>query len=939
MIGSTLAQFRITAKLGEGGMGEVWRAEDTRLGREVAIKVLPERFLADPERLARFEREARVLASLSHPNVAGLFEVGEARVGAVATRAGTEAGPYDDRGSSSSRRGGAPSPPAGGEAMSALPATPPGGAGRGEGSPEATIHYLVMELVEGETLAERIGRGALLPGEVLPIALQIAAALEAAHERGIVHRDLKPANVKVEPGGKVKVLDFGLAKALEPEPGSSAAASLAHSPTLTYQATQAGVLMGTAAYMSPEQARGQAADRRADIWAFGVVLYEMLTGRMAFPGDTVSDTLASVLKTDTDWALLPPTVHPEVRRLLQRCLEKDADRRLHDVADARVVLADAVAGRLPQALVAEGAARPAAQRRWGAPVAAALAGAALAAGASWLARPAPSPPPLRKTEIAYAGAAGLRASRVGPAISPDGRWVAYGDEGLLWLRDFESAAAREVPGGAGAARPFWSPDSRWLGFAVGDRLWKAPVGGGSPTAIAKLPEGLDVAGGLAWLSDGRIVFTTGNSGLLSVSDQGGDPKPLLEAAEGELDFHFAAPLPGARGVVFVVHRDGGMDTLSLYAMGERRQLLQLPGDTLDAPAYSPTGHLLYERQTTNPGIWALPFSLADLEVTGEPFLVVPNAGVPDVSQEGTLVYVAGSEARLTRLAWVDRQGQRLGEIGSPQDQVVQPVLSPDGKRLALLVSDGGRRDLWIHDTERGTRTRLTFDEALETWPEWSPDGRQVIYSVGQGGQELSLHVKAADGTGTARALGHGVGGSFTRDGTGIVYAALDPETSWDLWLRSPMDGEATRLVQEEAAQFWPRVAPGGDYLAYASSESGRDEVYLTRFPDGTGKWQVSVAGGDWPQWSGDGSRLYYIQPGSRAVMEVEVTVEPALSLGQPRELFAAPASGIRRPFGWPDGFAVTPDGERFVVVEPAEQVQSIPGISVVQSWFAEFRRR
>ncbi|HVS01733.1 MAG TPA: protein kinase, partial [Thermoanaerobaculia bacterium] len=599
MIGTRLAHFEITAKLGEGGMGEVWRAQDTRLGRQVAIKVLPERFVADPDRLARFEREARVLASLSHRNVAGIHEVGE----------------------------------------------------------EAGRHYLVMELVEGETLAERIARGRLPPEEALPIALAIAEALEAAHARGIVHRDLKPANVKIEPGGRVKVLDFGLAKALEPAPGTPGATGLAHSPTLTYQATQAGVLMGTAAYMSPEQARGQESDRRVDIWALGVVLFEMLTGRMAFPGDTISDTLASVLKTETDWKQLPPEVHPEIRRLLERCLEKDPDRRLHDIADARIVLADAVAGRLEEPVVlAAGAEASASRSWWVVAAAAAVAGAAAAALAMWLARPPDPSPPLRKLELPVAGAGELAASRVGPAISPDGRWVAYGSQGRLWLRDLEGVESLEVPGGEGAERPFWSPDSRWLAFGVGDRLVKFPIGGAGSVVVAKLPSSMSTVGGGGWMPAGRIVFATGDKGLFEVSEKGGDPRPLLEPGEGEQDFHNVAPLPDGRGVIFVVHRGEGIDTLELFAEGKRKQLLRLPGETLYTPVYSPSGHVLYERATTVPGVWALPFSLDDLEVTGEPFLVAANASVPAAARDGTLVYVRGSSAALSRLAWVDRSG-------------------------------------------------------------------------------------------------------------------------------------------------------------------------------------------------------------------------------------------------------------------------------------------
>jgi Tol biopolymer transport system component len=458
-----------------------------------------------------------------------------------------------------------------------------------------------------------------------------------------------------------------------------------------------------------------------------------------------------------------------------------------------------------------------------------------------------------------------------------------------------------VPGGEGAVAPLLVARQPLARLRDGERMWKAPVEGDSPIAIAKLPEALDTAAGFAWLADGSIVFTTGDTGLLMVSDQGGDPESVLEAGEKERDFHDAAPLPSGRGVVFAVHRDEGVDTLELYAGGERKQLLHQPGERFDRPAYSATGHLLYERETTNPGIWALPFSLERLEVTGKPFLVVPNAGLPSVSLEGTLVYVAGREAQQSRLAWMDRDGRRLGDIGEPREQAPQPALSRDGTRLALTVTDGGREDLWIEDLQRGSRTRLTFDDRNEGSPEWSADGQQVVYAVRDKGGQPVLHVAPTDGTGAARELGDGASPAFTPDGQGIVYAALDPKTGWDVWLRSPLDAEPRALVRDAEAQYWPRISPAGTLMAYVSSESGRDEVYLTRFPAATGKWQVSAAGGDWPLWSGDGSRLYYMQH-DHAVMEVEVTTSPALSVGRARRLFTAPGSGVPRPFGWPDGF-------------------------------------
>ncbi len=874
--GTSLLHYRLAEKLGEGGMGVVWKARDTTLEREVAIKVLPEHFSGDADRLVRFEREAKSLAALNHPNIASIY--GLHRTG--------------------------------------------------------DLHFLAMELVPGEDLAERLARGALPQDEALRVALQVAQAVEAAHDHFVIHRDLKPGNVKLAPDGTVKVLDFGLAKALSAESASDSAHPT-FSPTITSAGTAAGMILGTAAYMSPEQAKGKAIDRRADVWSFGALLYEMLTGERLFGGETVSETIAAVIMKDLRWENLPATTPPRVRRLLRRCLQRDARSRLRDIGDARLALEEVLAGADREEGDLSAAARVAGSRgKW------LLAGATLVAGvalgsvlAPWLGSTAPAQP-LRKFELPARDVEALR-------ISPDGSRVAYVSSGKLFIRDLDRLEVRPIPEVPSAFKPFWSPDGQWLGFGGDGKLWKMPATGGQPSVLCDLP-GSDwgAAAGAAWRPDGTIVFTTGHTGLLQVTSQGGDPRPLLaQDPETEDDFHDVAPLPAGRGVVYVVHRKGenaGIDTLAAYVDGKARYLLKMEGQRLGNPAYSPSGHVLFRRFPGNAGIWALPVSKATFEPAGEPFLVAPQADHPNIADDGTLVFVAGGSEREVQLAVVDRSGVELGTIGEPQHAWPFPALSPDERRLVVAVQEDSDWDLWVHDIVRGTRTRLTFDgKANEA--EWSPDGRRLVTYRGDGFPDGHLRILNADGTGQVEALGRGWFPAFTPDGNALVYSAMGEESSADLFSVALRDGgrEPVPFLQTPMPENYPRVSPAGGYVAYQSLESGKEQIYIKRFPGGEGKWQVSVDGGHFPVWDGSGSRLFFAQ--GDEILEVEVSTAGPLELGTPRKLFTRKSTGTDVAFGWPDGFDVSADGERFYIARPLNDEPIVQSLAVVLNWTAEFR--
>jgi len=882
-----LGNFRILRELGRGGMGVVHLATDTRLNREVAIKSLPEHLAADAERLARFEREARTLASLNHPNVAGIYGVEE----------------QDGR------------------------------------------RYLILEYVEGQTLAERLDRGPLAIDEALEVGAQIAAGVEAAHTAGVIHRDLKPANVKITPEGKVKVLDFGLAKATEGASSSSSEDETLSSPA-RHSPTMPGVILGTAAYMSPEQARGRPVDKRTDIWSFGVVLYECLTGANPFIGESVTDSIGAILHKDMDFEHLPAQTAPTVRLLLRRCLAKDRGRRLNDIGDARLELEEALtdpagSGLGLSALLDRGAA---ARGRGGWTRSAIMVAALLLTGVAGLltGRRLSDQTILqvRKYEIPLAQNATWNAGQ--PAISPDGSMIAYVDDDRIWIRRLDSFDARAVEESEQAVMPFWSPDSRWLGFARGHELLKAPATGGRPVVITRVPDIFTVVAGAVWSSENRIFFSTGHTGVLVVSADGGEPRTFVGLEPDDDDFHEVALLPDGKSVVFTVHSRSRPWYLGASDGQRRTKVLALDQHYLMSPTYSPTGHILYQRAADEQSVWALPFSEARLEATGAPFLVARDDGDPSLSDNGVLVVtkrirgLAGGD--LVRL---DLSSGTIDGLASPQGLYHDPALSPDGKTMAVAGFGMAVLDIWLLELEQGTRTRITFDDAThEVLPRWSPDGREIALAKTTAstferfGPKDTIHFFATDGSGETRPSIRGGYPTLDRQWNHLAFVRVEDGTGEDIY-HVPLDGssDARPILQSDASESQPALSPDGQWLAYTSNESGAEQVFLTRFPSGQGKWQVSPGRGGFPRWSPDGTRLYFI--GSNVnILEVRLTVEPRVMLSQPRSVMQGPVLGIN-PYM---GFDFTPDGGGLIVIQ-TDRSKSASGIGVIENWYEEFRHR
>ena len=882
MIGTELAHYSITAKLGEGGMGEVWRATDTKLGRDVAIKVLPESFSQDPERLARFEREAKVLASLNHPHIAAIY--------------GLEV----------------------------------------DGGRRA----LVLELVEGPTLGERLAQGPLPLEEALAIARQIAEALEEAHDKGIVHRDLKPANVKLTPGGKVKVLDFGLAKALDPMTSSGSSASqLAHSPTMSLGATMQGVILGTAAYMSPEQARGANADRRADVWAFGVVLFEMLSGRTLFAGPTVSDTLASVLKEEPDLAKLPPSTPPRLRRLLERCLRKDAQRRLHSIADARIVIEEVLRGEVDEPGAGSGLAAVPKRPRW--QVAAALAAAALAGGAlialiGRLGAPTPAVERVVRFEIPQPAELVLVGA---PKVSPDGRHIAFSGRDKagkeqIWLRSLADDTARPLAGTEGfkaTGRPFWSPDSRHLAFFTADKLLKVPIEGGPAQKICDA----DGADG-SWSDQDLILFDgTATAPLMGVPASGGVAKPIIAVREGEDGMTFGWPqfLPGGDRFLYVV----GDSTAELEGIwmakadgSDRRRVV--PG--LSRAEYVPPGWLLFVRDST---LVAQRFDIGPGKVSGEPLpvadgLTVSAVGLAEFSTslDGVLAFRT-SGAVGEQLAYFDRRGNR--DATSVESGFVgHPAFSPDGRWLAFdKRNEGGKSDIWLRDLRRGVSSRFTTAPEADYAPLFSPDGESLFFAREAEGGKSSLFVKPlAVGSEAALHTAEGVTAALavSPDGKRLVFTKM-VEGAYDLFALDLANGNQVTPITQTAgfAEFRADLSPDGHWLALQSDESGTGEIYVQPFPGPGRRWQLSTKGGFYPIWSRDGREIFF-RDGANQLSHVAVTAGAEFDAGVPAPLFplvVGAGNSVRK-------IVVTPDGERFLAQVPTSEAGK--PTSVIVGWDA-----
>ena len=876
--GARIGPYEVVAAIGAGGMGEVYRATDTHLGRDVAIKVLPEAFAHDAERLARFEREARTLAALNHPNIAAVYGL--------------------------------------------------------EKDPAA----LVMELVEGPTLADRIAHGALPLEEALAIARQIADALEAAHEHGIIHRDLKPANVKVRTDGTVKVLDFGLAKAMEPV--GAGAAIVSQSPTITTPAmTMAGVILGTAAYMSPEQARGRPADKRSDVWAFGCVLYEMLTGQRAFGGADVTDTLAFVITKEPDWTRLPAATPPSIRRLLRRALEKDRKRRLSDAADARIEIEDA---RIDSDAAQQ--ARPAIRQRlaWAAAgLFLLIAAVSLPFAVVHVRESAPDERPIRfdvlmPEKVNVVGAP--------PAISPDGTRLAFaanlGGKTQLWLRRIDSTVVQPLAGTDGADYPFWSPDSRSIAFFAGGKLRKIDASGGPPQTLSDAP----VPRGGAWNQDGLIVFAPTASGPLHrVASSGGTSTPLfaLDVSKGEISHRNPSFLPDGRHFVFLVQAAEDSQGIHVGSLDAPSHSLLL--NTSSSGAYAPPGYLLFVRERT---LVAQRFDAEHLELTGEAFPIAEPAGLYNtfsstfsVSRNGVLAHtdaVGGGGTANRQLAWFDRAGKLVESIGS-QVPIADVSLSPDQKRAAVQWL---ANDIRIVDLVRGgVPSRLTFNASVEDFPVWSPDGNRVLYTSTAGGGQ-NMYSKMSSGAGSEETVLKSITvkrpTDWSRDGRFILYEEDDPKNQVDLWVL-PLFGDRKPmlLLRTPFAEQQARFSADGKWIAYVSNETGAPEVYVQSFPPSGGRWQVSTNGGFTPRWRRDGKELFYLAP-DRKIMSVEVRTDgAAFEYSSPKALFETSVDAVTT--AATNRYDVSADGQRFLVDAAIENAGPAP-ITVVVNWLASVKR-
>jgi serine/threonine-protein kinase len=890
----TIGVYQIVAAIGAGGMGEVYRARDTKLNRDVAIKVLPELFALDPERLARFMREAQTLAALNHSNIAQIYGVVD------------------------------------------LPAD-----GGRHGS------ALVMELADGEDLSALIARGPLPLADALAIARQIAHALEAAHEQGIVHRDLKPANVKVKPDGTVKVLDFGLAKAMDPVAGPEGPACTAmNSPTFTAHATEMGVILGTAAYMAPEQARGKAVDKRADIWAFGVVLFEMLTGRQLFDGDTISEVMASVMKDDPDWSRLPPATPPQVLRLLRRCLVKDPKQRLRDIGDARLLLDDTdtpvpsrVDSRGPRprsigvlpavslALVCIVATAAAVRLWWPRGLAAATVG-----GSPHLQIVLPGDDEITKTEMAPL------------AISPDGTRIAYtavrDGRAQLYERELGATEPTALPGTEGAGTPFFSPDGQWIGFFTKDKLKKVAIGG---TAVQVLCDAGSARGG-SWGRDGQIYFApTMISGILKVSDAGGTPVEVthLDRAHGEISHRWPVMLSDGKTLLFTIWTGPGYDERQIVRLsvptGER-QVLVRGGDNAK---YLADGYLLYVHLDD---LFAIPWRPSDAVVRSTAPIALhaharveyEGAGAYDVSTDGTLISLTGGAARYEqRLVWVDRGG-RVEPLPLPLRDYEAAWISPDGSQ-ALVQTSAGTVGLSLYDFARHTLTPLATGAGSSQAGTWTPDGKSIIYRGTRNGTR-DLYRRAADGTGVEEQLTVGddmqTPAAVSPDGRWLVLTGLGGKYGSGRLMAIRLDGSmpaTPQLIAGDGAMYG-QISPDGKWIAFSAPISDRMEIYVQPFPGPGPRKQISTDGGLEPLWSRGGQELFY--QNSDRLMGVEVSASPSsFSAGQPRLI----AQGRFRPApNSKTAFDVATDG-RFLRVQPVEPERPLNRIDVVLNWISELR--
>ena len=904
--GTRLGHYDVTALLGEGGMGQVWQATDTQLNRQVALKILPDAFAADPDRLARFTREAQILASLNHPNIAQIHGIEEAE--------GTRA--------------------------------------------------LVLELVEGPTLADRIAKGPIPLDEALPIAKQIAEALEAAHEAGVIHRDLKPANIKVRDDGTVKVLDFGLAKALDPAPDVDPS----QSPTLTAAATQMGVIMGTAAYMSPEQAKGKTVDRRADVWAFGAVLYEMLAGRRAFVGADVSDTLVSVFRDDPDWSRLSSDVPARVRQTVQVCLQKDPEQRVRDVAAVRLAMEGAfetIAATPSDTVVA-----PPLQL-WQQPVAALgvpVVAVLVTAVAVWsLTRPDVVPADVMRFVIPPPDAAPFDFGGNYPdlAMTADGTQVIYqarapGGGRQLHLRPLDQFVGAPLRGGEGGEAPFVSPDGEWVGFVDGidnTILRRVSIFGGPPVTLAEFP---GIIAGASWGADDQIIVGTLGGGLFRVSGGGGEPEVLttLDADQGELGHFLPAIIPGRPAVLFEIWL-GEVATAQLAVLDLDTGTVTRLGLGGVSPHYVSTGHIVYAAEDGS--LRAVPFDADSLQVTGTPVPLVEGVMVKGsgpanfrISDQGALVYVRGARPSNDRtLALVGHDGV-VEPLEVPPAEYLSPRVSPDGGKLVVQTAEDEGGVLWVYDLSGDTQIQQLTFEGDSQRPVWTPDGQRITFSSDRDGT-MSLYGVPADGSGVPERLTTADDGtlhwpqSWSPDGQTLLFnvqTGLNVPTGpgWDIWTLSASDRETQRLHDTpDTFYLGAELSPNGEWLAYGEGPApAAVDVYVEPFPPTGAKRRISQNGGYWPLWSPDGGRLFYRPSATNAgitLRSVDVVTDPDFAFRNEQTL---PIEGFTV-VPYHRDYDITPDGERLIMVFPADQTESgeafPPQINIVLNWFEELNAR
>jgi serine/threonine-protein kinase len=908
--GTRLGPYEIVGKLGAGGMGEVYRASDTRLKRQVAIKVLPPALAEDPDRLARFQREAEVLAALNHPHIAAIYGL-------------------EDSASA--------------------------------GSGQAGMKALVMELVEGPTLADRIAQGRIPIAEALPIAKQLAGALEAAHERGIVHRDLKPANIKIRDDGTVKVLDFGLAKLTEAERADRSGIDPALSPTLTSPAavTGMGMILGTAAYMSPEQARGRAVDKRTDIWAFGAVLYEMLTGARAFDGEDTTEMMASVVKSTPNWNAIPPDVPPHLVTLVQRCLEKDRNARIGDIAVARFLL-DGHAAIGPSASEPLAPTLAAPRRSVSALWAGGAAAVALIAGAAgvWLLHGRPAATPgvahlqvgVQPAEQLVGSIASVRPSRTAIAVSPDGRTLAFvglRDGGnQLFVRPLDRVEAVPVPGTEGASEPFFSPDGASIGFHVANRLKKVAAAGGAPVTIAEAD-----AGSASWADDGTIFFVSAD-GISRVSSNGGAVATVTRRDATKRERHILPhALPGGKAVLFT-SITGGWDSAAIVVhaveRGQRQVLIEGGADA----RYVETGHIVYMKSGT---LMAVPFDTGSLRVMGAPVVLFENvmqavnapntadetgAGQFAISRSGTLIYVPGGVGRVleSTLVWADRTGAAQPVAAVQTGPYLFPRLAPDGQKIALTVRRGGA-DVWVYELTRGAATRMTFEGGSH--PIWSPDGKRLAISVMSDGVS-NLHVMNADGVGKPERLLPSpfaqIPTSWASKPNVVAFLQRPDLESYAIWVL-PMEPGAERnpriFLQSRFRPTHAEFSPDGQLMAYVSPESGAPDVYVQPYPGPGEKVRVSTDGGTEPVWTANGRELVF-RNGGQFLSAAVRSVTP-FRVDPPRVVFTT--KGEYDSTGPLRSWNLTADGQRFLLSRFAgSSDKPVTALNVVLNWAGELKR-